>query len=113
LGLVRKDQGEEKRCSGIFVLVLSIAWGAGTPIGFSQVQNFTPVTKEMLLNPGSDDWLMFSRTYDAQRFSPLRQINRQNVAQGELASAAIGERFSPRVTTGQELASLLPQTIRC
>ena len=39
----------------------------------------------MLLNPGPDDWLMFSRTYDAQRFSPLKQITRQNVGQLRLA----------------------------
>jgi len=39
---------------------------------------FTPVTQKML---ESDDWLMFSRTYDAQRFSPLKQITKQNVGQ--------------------------------
>src|ERR1700733_10013715 len=42
---------------------------------------FTPVTQEMLVNPSPDDWLMFSRTYDAQRYSPLSQINKQNIAQ--------------------------------
>lgn len=47
----------------------------------AQVQNFKPVTDQMLEKPSSDDWLMFSRTYDAQRFSPLRQINKQNVGQ--------------------------------
>jgi len=45
----------------------------------AQVKNFLPVTSAMLLNPGPDDWLMYSRTYDAQRYSPLNQINRQNV----------------------------------
>ena len=33
------------------------------------------------MKPSPDDWLMYSRTYDAQRFSPLRQITRQNVGQ--------------------------------
>jgi len=42
---------------------------------------FPPVTAEMLVKPSPDDWLMYSRTYDAQRFSPLRQITRQNVGQ--------------------------------
>src|SRR5215213_5224756 len=42
---------------------------------------FVPVSQEMLLKPAPDDWLMYSRTYDAQRFSPLKQITRQNVAQ--------------------------------
>src|ERR1700694_334328 len=45
----------------------------------AQVSRFTPVTTEMLVNPSPDDWLMYSRTYDAQRYSPLKQITRQNV----------------------------------
>ena len=42
---------------------------------------FVPITDKTLLNPAPEDWLMYSRTYDAQRFSPLKQITRQNVAQ--------------------------------
>ena len=45
------------------------------------VRNFKPVTQKMLESPNAEDWLMFSRTYDAQRFSPLKQINKQNVSQ--------------------------------
>ena len=48
---------------------------------WSQINNFTPVTKEMLAHPSPDDWLMFSRTYDNQRYSPLDQINRENASQ--------------------------------
>jgi alcohol dehydrogenase (cytochrome c) len=51
----------------------------------AQVGRFTPVTKEILENPSPDDWLMYSRTYDAQRYSPLKQINRQNVGQLKVA----------------------------
>src|SRR6185312_16427853 len=47
----------------------------------AQVQKYVPVTQQMLENPSPDDWLMFSRTYDAQRFSPLKQITKQNVGQ--------------------------------
>ncbi len=39
-----------------------------------------PVTDAMLRKPEASDWLMYSRTYDAQRFSPLEQIDRNNVA---------------------------------
>src|SRR5690606_32587059 len=39
-----------------------------------------PVTDDVLAPPGPADWLMYRRTYDAQRFSPLDQINRDNVA---------------------------------
>ncbi len=38
-----------------------------------------PVTDAMLRDPDPADWLMYSRTYDAQRYSPLDQINRGNV----------------------------------
>ncbi|HEX4275356.1 MAG TPA: PQQ-binding-like beta-propeller repeat protein, partial [Bryobacteraceae bacterium] len=51
----------------------------------AQVKNFIPVTRQMLENPSPDDWLMFSRTYDAQRFSPLKQITKQNVSQLRMA----------------------------
>ena len=39
-----------------------------------------PVTDAMLREPDPADWLMYSRTYDAQRYSPLDEINRGNVA---------------------------------
>ncbi|MDR0780136.1 MAG: PQQ-binding-like beta-propeller repeat protein [Pseudomonadales bacterium] len=49
------------------------------------IENFKPVTEAMLLNPDPADWLWYSRTADAQRFSPLDQINRSNVKQLGLA----------------------------
>ena len=49
------------------------------------VKNFVPVTQEMLLHPSPDDWLMYSRTYDAQRFSPLKQVNVSNIGQLRMA----------------------------
>ena len=44
-----------------------------------------PLTEDNLKKPSPNDWLMYNRTYDAQRFSPLRQINKSNV--GRLALA--------------------------
>lgn len=61
--------------------VTFIVFGVITPAALAQVKNFTPVTREMLLNPSPNDWLMLNRTYDEQRFSPLDQINRRNVDQ--------------------------------
>ncbi|MGY8814830.1 MAG: outer membrane protein assembly factor BamB family protein [Gammaproteobacteria bacterium] len=58
----------------ILIMMLSIASQA-------QMESFEPVTDETLLNPDSGDWLMYSRTYDNQRFSPLDQINRNNIDQ--------------------------------
>ena len=53
----------------------------------AEVRPFVPVTQQMLEQPGPDDWLMFSRTYDAQRFSPLDQITTENVGRLGLAWA--------------------------
>ena len=49
------------------------------------IKNFVPVTDQILNHPSANDWLWFSRTPDAQRFSPLDQINRENVKQLSLA----------------------------
>ncbi len=69
----------------VLSFVVAIFLGTITPPLAAQVKNFVPVKGETLGNPSPDDWLMYSRTYDAQRFSPLKQINRQNV--GELRMA--------------------------
>jgi alcohol dehydrogenase (cytochrome c) len=61
----------------LFVVVSAIA--------MAQVKSYKPVTEQMLENPSPNDWLMFSRTFDAQRYSPLNQINRQNVSRLALA----------------------------
>jgi alcohol dehydrogenase (cytochrome c) len=49
------------------------------------IDTFVPVTEEMLMNPSPNDWLWYSRTADAQRYSPLAQIDRSNVKQLGLA----------------------------
>src|SRR5262249_14538628 len=51
----------------------------------AQTADFKPVTREMLANPSPGDWLMVNRTYDEQRFSPLKEINRDTVAGLQLA----------------------------
>src|SRR5262245_37270171 len=51
----------------------------------TKTKTFKPVTQKMLENPSPDDWLMFSRTYDAQRYSPLKQITKQNVNKLQIA----------------------------
>ncbi len=49
--------------------------------------DYRPVTSDMLANPPPEDWLQISRTYDEQRFSPLDQINKTNVARLQMAFA--------------------------
>lgn len=41
---------------------------------------YAPVTDERLVNPAPENWLMYRRTYDSQGFSPLAEINAENVA---------------------------------
>src|SRR5215475_16185945 len=50
-----------------------------------QAGTFRPVTYETLLNPSPSDWLHWRRTYDGWGYSPLDQINRQNVGQLQMA----------------------------
>ena len=60
-----------------FILVLSLAGGMSAQ---GQVRDdFRPVTQEMLNNPDPADWLMWRRTYNGWGYSPLDQINRNNV----------------------------------
>ena len=66
-------------------LLLCLVLAGVAPAAVAQVADFAPVTNETLLNPSPDDWLMYSRTYDNHRYSPLDQINRQNVGQLNLA----------------------------
>jgi len=53
----------------------------------SVIDAVTPVTDEMLLNPPDGDWLMWRRTYDGWGYSPLDEINKENVGQLQLAWA--------------------------
>ena len=52
---------------------------------FGHVENYVPVTEEMLKNPPAGDWLMARRTYQGWSYSPLEQITRANVGRLHLA----------------------------
>jgi alcohol dehydrogenase (cytochrome c) len=51
------------------------------------IDTISPVTDEMLLSPPDADWLMWRRTYDGWGYSPLDQINKENVKDLQLAWA--------------------------
>ncbi|MBF8270470.1 MAG: hypothetical protein HW386_2179 [Gammaproteobacteria bacterium] len=75
----------------VIIVLLLCGFAVQNSIAQTATENFKPVTQEMLENPAPEDWLMFSRTYDAQRYSPLDQINRKNVSKLQLAwSRGIG-----------------------
>jgi alcohol dehydrogenase (cytochrome c) len=61
------------------------AFSMASPLPHGTVPDYKPVTDEMLLNPNPEDWLQYSRTYDAWRYSPLKQINKKNVASLHIA----------------------------
>src|SRR5262245_46861926 len=73
---------------GLMLLAVLLVAGMG---GFAQVRTPGPltavsrVTEEMLRNPSPADWLHSRRTYEGWSYSPLDQINRQNVGQLQLA----------------------------
>ena len=78
----------------------SIAGAAERAAGFTNrdVGNYVPVTDEMLRNPPPGDWLNWRRTSNGQGYSPLQQINRQNVKTLKLAWALTMSEGSNQVT---------------
>jgi alcohol dehydrogenase (cytochrome c) len=51
----------------------------------AELAQLTPVNDQMLRKPPDSDWLIWRRTYDAQGYSPLAQINRSNVGSLQVA----------------------------
>jgi alcohol dehydrogenase (cytochrome c) len=68
----------------LLIVVLALACGA---VGRAQerARRFVPVTDAMLQKPDPGDWLMWRRTPDGWGYSPLNQINRNNVQQLRMA----------------------------
>src|SRR5262245_60836808 len=62
--------------SGVLIGGLTIA---------GQEQTCQPFTGALSLHPSPSDWIHFRRTYDHQAYSPLTQVNRQNVHELTLA----------------------------
>src|SRR5262245_23636557 len=53
---------------------------ASFPASGQFVVNLPAVTDQMLQNPDPGDWLMWRRTLNSWGYSPLNQINKNNVA---------------------------------
>ena len=71
--------------SGLAVLILAAGLSAQQSETITrEVRPFVPVTDAMLLDPDPEDWLMAHRTYDLQGYSPLADINRDNVHELQL-----------------------------
>ncbi len=61
------------------LLAMLLAAVAPTAAQTSAEADFVPVTDAMLQNPADGDWLMWRRTLDGWGYSPLDQIDRDNV----------------------------------
>ena len=61
------------------------ALAAATSLPPVLAADFKPVTDATLLAPDPADWLMISRTFDQQRFSPLADIDTRNIGRLGLA----------------------------
>lgn len=55
------------------------------PVPESPIARYTDVTEAMLADPAPGDWLTWRRSYDDLGFSPLDEINRDNVKQLRVA----------------------------
>ncbi len=60
---------------GIYLLLPAISFAQSSDL----LAEISPVSDAQLSNPPAQDWLIWRRTYDAQGFSPLDQVNRSNV----------------------------------
>ena len=74
---------------GLCIPIAATVWLAlaGATGAAAQDPEFTPVTDAMLANPDVADWLNWRRTLDAWGYSPLDQINADNVHQLQLVWA--------------------------
>ena len=68
-----------KRRISVGALALCLATGLGVVV--AQQRAVSPVTDATLRTPAAGDWLMWRRTLNSWGYSPLDQINRDNVRQ--------------------------------
>lgn len=81
--------------SAIVHIPMALAWTvlfllgnlAAPAAAQSLLDDYTPVTDAQLRNPPDGEWLMWRRTQNHWGYSPLDQINKQNVASLRLAWA--------------------------
>ena len=67
------------RCASLLAATLLLATAGPVAAQSSTDTDFVPVTDAMLQDPADGDWLMWRRTLDGWGYSPLDQIDRDNV----------------------------------
>ena len=68
----------------IYIFFVTVSLGTLS----SPATNSVTVNQQALISPGKE-WLNYGRTYKEQRYSPLAEINKNNVNELDLAYVAI------------------------
>ena len=88
------------------VIIAAVVVAAGPPVS-AQEDRIRPVTDAELENPSPDEWLMWRRTLDGWGYSPLDQIDRDNVGDLRMVwSRALGpgrQQGTPLVRDGGDV----------
>ena len=71
--------------SALVIGLSQIGYGVAQEDQGNKLSSLSEVTDEMLLEPSDGDWLHWRRTYNGWGYSPLEEINRDNV--GDLSVA--------------------------
>jgi PQQ-dependent dehydrogenase (methanol/ethanol family) len=79
--------GQEQLRVGGFMNVTPGVKVPAWPTRANPLDHFTPVTEAMLSNPPPGEWLSWRRGHEGRGFSPLKQINKDNIASLQLAWA--------------------------
>ncbi|HUL82594.1 MAG TPA: PQQ-binding-like beta-propeller repeat protein, partial [Gammaproteobacteria bacterium] len=66
--------------SSFRLVALVFALGCALGAAAAEDKSFVPVTDKMLQHPDDGDWLMWRRTLNGWGYSPLKQIDKSNVA---------------------------------
>ena len=90
-------------------MALTALLALSSPLVLAQQNSFQPLTQEELNNPDPEDWLMWRGGYENWGYSPLDQINRDNVddirmvwsyAIGPGGAGTMGMQVEPSVYNG-------------
>ena len=68
------------RVAGLVVALGAVALPLAHSAAQETIKELSPVTDAMLANPPPADWLSWRRTLDSWGYSPLNEINRNNVS---------------------------------
>ena len=95
-------------CTAVVMLVVSLAFSVTSAL--AQSSDASSSDSPMLQNPLSEDWPMRGRTPDGWGYSPLDQINRNNVAQLQIVwSRGFGPNFRQEAPSFWQWASSFQQ----